>query len=103
MRGYRRLRADASGLPVVSVRAEQHEITEDEEREALLQLDPLWDELSRQSKRGSSRCWSSGLMSGRTALRPGCGRLALQSRRCGGSAVQSGEGRSVAVSTWQRS
>ena len=47
--------------------------TEDEAREALLQFDPLWDELLPPSKLRSSSFWSSGSTCGCMALRFGWG------------------------------
>ena len=43
-----------------AARAEAPDVTEDEVRDALGRLDPLWDELFPESRRGSCGCWWSG-------------------------------------------
>lgn len=43
----------------MATRKDDSDITETEVREALVQLDPLWDELFRPNRRASSSCWSN--------------------------------------------
>ena len=45
-----------------AARAEQDDITEEEARETLQQLDPVWDELFPAEQARPRSCWSSGSM-----------------------------------------
>ena len=79
-----------------AARAERDDITEDEAREALLELDPLWDELFPAEQARIVQLLVGGSTCGCTASRSGCGQRA---RRAGARSRGRQEGGGVKRAT----